>query len=143
MPRNIRPQSSQLAELLWTNPGRKSGISVRELISTLKKKRRRRGMNGRTFCQHPRIQGKNHHQWEVTCAEMFCPSALNRFNYMKCQTIHQGLFINQIRKRRNLCKRTFPFFTSAVQKVRVEIHHRLRNIRQRGHSKYIHEDVCV
>ena len=29
---------SQLAELLWTDPGIKSGISVRKLISTLKKK---------------------------------------------------------------------------------------------------------
>ena len=35
---SIRPQSSQLAEPLWTNPGINSGISVRELISTLKKK---------------------------------------------------------------------------------------------------------
>ena len=31
-------QSSQLAEPLWTDPGIKSGISVRELISSLKKK---------------------------------------------------------------------------------------------------------
>ena len=31
-------QSSQLAEPLWTDPGQKSGISVCELISTLKKK---------------------------------------------------------------------------------------------------------
>ena len=31
---NTRPQSSQLAEPLWTDPGLKSGISVRELIST-------------------------------------------------------------------------------------------------------------
>ena len=30
--------SSQLAEPLWTGPGLKSGISVRELISTLKNK---------------------------------------------------------------------------------------------------------
>ena len=37
---NARPQSSQLAEPLWTDPGIKSGISVRELISTLKKKRK-------------------------------------------------------------------------------------------------------
>ena len=36
--RNTRPQSSQLAQLLWTDPGLKSGIGVRELISTLKKK---------------------------------------------------------------------------------------------------------
>ena len=31
---NTQPQSSQLAEPLWTDPGIKSGISVRELIST-------------------------------------------------------------------------------------------------------------
>ena len=35
---NTKPQSSQLAEPLWTDPGLKSGISVCELISTLKKK---------------------------------------------------------------------------------------------------------
>ena len=34
---NTRSQSSQLAEPLWTDPGLKSGISVRELISTIKK----------------------------------------------------------------------------------------------------------
>ena len=32
-------QSSELAEPLWTEPGLNSGISVRELISTLKKKK--------------------------------------------------------------------------------------------------------
>ena len=42
---NIRSQSCQLAEALWTDPGLKSGISVGELISTIKKKSRR-GMNG-------------------------------------------------------------------------------------------------
>ena len=31
---NTRSQSSQLAEPLWTDPGRKSGISERELVST-------------------------------------------------------------------------------------------------------------
>ena len=31
---NTRSQSSQLAEPLWTDPGLKSGISMRELIST-------------------------------------------------------------------------------------------------------------
>ena len=35
---NTRPQSSQLAEPLRTDPGVKSGISVRDLISTFKKK---------------------------------------------------------------------------------------------------------
>ena len=37
---NTRLQSSQLAELLWTDPGRKNGISLRELTSSLKKKRK-------------------------------------------------------------------------------------------------------
>ena len=34
---NAQPQSSQLAELLWTDSGLYSGSGVRELISTLKK----------------------------------------------------------------------------------------------------------
>ena len=33
--RNTRPQSSKLAEPLWTDPGLKNGLGVRELISTL------------------------------------------------------------------------------------------------------------
>ena len=45
-------QSSQLAEPLWTDPGQKSGISVCEQISTLKKKKKRRqGTNCQTFSQ--------------------------------------------------------------------------------------------
>ena len=35
-------QWSQLAEPLWTNPGLKSGISVCKLISTLKKREKKR-----------------------------------------------------------------------------------------------------
>ena len=42
LPGNIQPQSPQLAVPLWTDPGIKSGISVRELISTLKKKKTRK-----------------------------------------------------------------------------------------------------
>ena len=42
-------QSSQLAEPLWTNPGIKSGISVCELISTLKKK----SAGGEWMVEHP------------------------------------------------------------------------------------------
>ena len=38
---NIRPQSSQSAETLWTDPGVKNGISVHDLISTSKKKKKR------------------------------------------------------------------------------------------------------
>ena len=33
---NTRPQLSQLAEPLWTDPGLKSGITVCKLISTQK-----------------------------------------------------------------------------------------------------------
>ena len=36
---STRPQSPQLAEPLWTDPGLKSAISVRELSSSLKKKK--------------------------------------------------------------------------------------------------------
>ena len=57
---STRSQSSQLAELLLTDPSLKSGISVRELVSTSKKKRRR-AMNCRTFSQNPRTRGKSHH----------------------------------------------------------------------------------
>ena len=38
---NTRPQSYQLAEPLWTDPGITSGISVRELISTSKNKNKK------------------------------------------------------------------------------------------------------
>ena len=48
------------ATVYWSWP--KDGINVRELISTLKKKKkRRRGMSCRTFSQNPRTRGKNHH----------------------------------------------------------------------------------
>ena len=43
---NTRLQSSQLAEPLWTDPGLKNGISVRELISALKKKEKRKSAGG-------------------------------------------------------------------------------------------------
>ena len=54
----VREQSAkklaeaQLAEPLWTDPGLRSEISVRDLISTL--------MNCRTFTQNPRTRGKSH-----------------------------------------------------------------------------------
>ena len=69
---NIRTQSSQLAEPLRTDPGIKSRVSGRELISTLKKrkKKRRREMNGRTFSQNSRKRGKSHYHHclvDTTC----------------------------------------------------------------------------
>ena len=42
---NIRSQSSQLAKPLWTDPGLQSGISLRVLISTLKKKKKSQAGN--------------------------------------------------------------------------------------------------
>ena len=60
---NTRSQSSQLAEPLWTDPGLTSGISVRELISNLKKKKRgnkkrRWEMNWRHCPQIPALEKK-------------------------------------------------------------------------------------
>ena len=39
---NTRPQSFQLAEPLWTDPGLKSGISMCDLISTYKKRKEKK-----------------------------------------------------------------------------------------------------
>ena len=78
---NIRPQSSQLAEPLWTDPGIKSGISVHELISISKKKEKhKRGLNGPTFSQNPRKRGKSHRQHNQThCIVVSSPTkALSR-----------------------------------------------------------------
>ena len=36
------PGNTRLAEPLWTDPGLKSGISVRKLMSTLKKKKKKK-----------------------------------------------------------------------------------------------------
>ena len=61
-------QSSQLAEPPWTDPGLKSGISVRKLISTFKKRKKscRQGMNCRSFSLNPCTQGKSHHHYELS-----------------------------------------------------------------------------
>ena len=42
-PGNIQPQLSQPAELLWTDPGGKSGINVHKLISIYIKKKAQAG----------------------------------------------------------------------------------------------------
>ena len=53
---NIQPQSSQAAEPLWTDPGIKSGISVRELISTPpKKKRKKKAKTGNMVKHSPKL----------------------------------------------------------------------------------------
>ena len=43
---NTRPQLSQLAEELWTDPGIKNGISVRKLISTKKTNKQQKPTGG-------------------------------------------------------------------------------------------------
>ena len=52
---NIRAQSSQLAEPLWTDPSIKSGISVRKLISA-------------SFSQNPHKQLVRNHSATVVSA---------------------------------------------------------------------------
>ena len=61
---NTLSQSSQLAKPMWTDSGLKSGISVCELISTLKQKHEKKvqvGMNSQTFSQNPCTRGKSYH----------------------------------------------------------------------------------
>ena len=55
---------------------KKSWISVRELISSLKKEKKKRhswGMNCQTFSQNPGMwgNGHHHHQWNDTVAPLF------------------------------------------------------------------------
>ena len=63
---NIQPQSSQFAEPLWTDPGIKSGISVRKLISTLKEKKREKRQVGNEWLnilpKFSQARIKHHHQ---------------------------------------------------------------------------------
>ena len=53
---NTRSQSSQLAQPLWTDPGLKSGISVRELYiykpryTTYQFKKKKQNLSGHTVC---------------------------------------------------------------------------------------------
>ena len=52
---NIRPQLSQVAKPLWTDLDTKSGISVRELISTLKKKIKKKRRPGTMVAHSPQV----------------------------------------------------------------------------------------
>ena len=81
MPLRIQPQSSQLAKPLLSDPGMKSGISVRELTSTSKTtttadeermveqspkilaSKRRRGTNGRPVSENPRDKAQTGNEW--------------------------------------------------------------------------------
>ena len=60
----IRPQSSQIAESLWTDPGIKSGINVCDLVSTSKKKKKEKMQAGNKWLNSlpTRKRGKSHHQ---------------------------------------------------------------------------------
>ena len=49
---NARSQSSQLAEPLWTDPYLKSGITLRELISTSKKEEEKKSAGGEWIIEH-------------------------------------------------------------------------------------------
>ena len=50
---------SQLAELLWTDPGIKSAISVHDLFSTLKKKKK-----AQVGCEWSNLLPKSLHAWK-------------------------------------------------------------------------------
>ena len=64
---NIRQQSSQFAEPLWTDPSQKCGIGIHELISIRKKRGAGGGGGGgeNLFVKFspimPRMPGKSHH----------------------------------------------------------------------------------
>ena len=55
-------QSSQLAEPLWTDPGLKSGISVHDLISSLKKKVQK-GNELLNVSKNPCKENSHHHHY--------------------------------------------------------------------------------
>ena len=58
---NAQPQSSQLAEPLWTDPGIKSGIGVHEPIS-VKENKAQAGIDAsKIFPQNPCMREKSHH----------------------------------------------------------------------------------
>ena len=91
---NIRPQLSQFAEPLWTDPGIKSGFSVHKLISALKKNTKwgKQGMNGQMYSRNARKQGKSHQWKEVHSGDRMgiekamCPSdVLFHFRFWKVQ----------------------------------------------------------
>ena len=74
---STEPQSSQLAEPLWTLCW-KSGMGVGERISTEKKKeeeKHRWGMHGRPFSSNPRKQGKSHHHHHHTQFNVYSAQA--------------------------------------------------------------------
>ena len=96
-------QSSQLAEPLWTDPGIKSGTSVRELISPPpKKKKRRNAQVGSewSFSKNPHKRGKSHDHQRTRNDKHGLTFALRRklhclrtrFIFVFKQASHQMLF---------------------------------------------------
>ena len=70
--RNIRQQSSQLAEPLWTDPGIKRRSCVCELIITSKKKKKAQaGCDWWNILQNPRKRGKSRRHGIVTGLQSF------------------------------------------------------------------------
>ena len=49
---NIRSQSSQLAEQLWTDPGLKSGMTVRTNLNFNKEKEKKKSAGGEWIVEH-------------------------------------------------------------------------------------------
>ena len=90
---NTRSQSSQLAEPLWTDPGLKSGMHFKKK----KERKRRPGMNCRTFSQNPRKRGKGHHHHQqrlllllyiLTCFTMtYCRHYLQPLTAQCCSVL--------------------------------------------------------
>ena len=66
---NARPQSSRLAEPLWTDAGLKSGIGVRELVSTQKKNKNKghAGIDPSSLAKNPCLRRKSHHPHHHVC----------------------------------------------------------------------------
>ena len=80
---HTRSQWSQSAEPLWTDPGPKSGISLRELISTLKKKKKAQAGNDLSYILPKSLHAKKkppHH----TSAR--CQTRPLRYTSPRCQT---------------------------------------------------------
>ena len=73
---NARPQSSQLTEPLWSDPGLKIRTGVRELISILKEKKKERKGAGREWVAEPSLQNLACEEISIattarTCATLF------------------------------------------------------------------------
>ena len=72
---NTWSQLSQLTEPLWTNSDIKSGISVRELISTIKKKKTQAENEwSDILLKNLSKRGKSHHQYPAPAPLIYAPT---------------------------------------------------------------------